>query len=187
VSEPTSFAAFQGIVLDDGLTLRLVSLDDAPALAAFVEANRAHLGVFLVDLVAEITGEASAHDHVAHALEQYAQHQLLEMHVWQGSRLCGAVRLRDLDWVHRHGKIGYLLAADEQGRGVITRVLAVFLRWAFDELGLHRIELRCHPDNKASIAVARRLGFAFEGVARGVERHAGVFEDVMVHARLDND
>ena len=184
---PADFASFVDLQLDDGVTLRAVAVEDAPALATFVTQNHDHLCRFLTDLTDEITDEASAHRHLLEVVESRATRTLLEMHIWDGSRLCGAVRLRDLDWHNRNGKIGYLLGASEQGRGVISRVLTVFLQWAFHTLQLQRIELRCDPRNAPSIRVAKRLGFTYEGIARSVERRGDHYNDVMIFARLSND
>lgn len=198
--QPSDFDRFAPLQIDTALSLRAVALADAVALAAFVDDNREHLSIFLTDLTDEITDTASAQRHLDDVLDLRAHKLLLEMHIWDGARLCGAVRLRDVDWHHRNAKIGYLLGATDQGRGVITRVLTTFLTWAFHDLQLHRIELRCDPRNAPSIAVAKRLGFTCEGIARGVERHGAHpwseraharsgdrYDDVMIFARLCTD
>ena len=184
---PNDFTSFTPQHIDGNLSLRVVAIEDAPALATFIEANRKHLSVFLSDLTDDICDVTTAARHLTDVVELRLQNILLEMHVWDGSRLCGALRLRDVDWQHRNAKIGYLLDANDQGRGVMNRVLTIFLRWAFDELAMHRIELRCDPRNAASIAVAQRLGFAYEGLARNAERRGEHYDDVMIFARLRTD
>ena len=184
---PTDFQSFTPLQIDSTVWLRAVALEDAPALATFVDDNRAHLAVFLSDLTEEICDATSAARHLTDVLELRLHNILLEMHVWDGTRLCGAVRLRDVDWHHRNAKIGYLLGASDQGRGVMTRVLTTFLPWAFGQLQLHRLELRCDPRNAPSIAVAKRLGFTLEGIARGAERHGDQYDDVMIFARRCTD
>jgi len=67
---------------------------------------------------------------------------------------------------HRIGEVSYFLRASARGRGLATRAVALVAGWAFDELGLERIELRVHPENQASIRVAERAGFTREGVER---------------------
>jgi RimJ/RimL family protein N-acetyltransferase len=42
-------------------------------------------------------------------------------------------------------------------------------RWAFDELGVQRLELTTAPENVASHRVAERAGFTREGVLRGLQ------------------
>ena len=74
--------------------------------------------------------------------------------------LLGAVALTTIDWPKRAADIGYWLAADARGRGVATRAVELITGWAFETLGLERVELRIHTDNHASQAVAARAGFA---------------------------
>lgn len=61
----------------------------------------------------------------------------------------------------RCGAIGY--GAFLHGRGLVTEGVGLVLGYAFGPLGLHRIEANVQPDNKASIALVRRLGFRLEG------------------------
>ena len=63
-------------------------------------------------------------------------------------------------------EISYFLRTSARGRGIATRAARLVVRWAFEELGIERIELRVHPDNTASQRVAERLGFVREGVER---------------------
>lgn len=48
---------------------------------------------------------------------------------------------------------------------------------AFGPLGLHRIEANIQPDNEASIALVRRLGFVREGYLEGYLRINGEWRD----------
>ena len=79
-------------------------------------------------------------------------------------KVVGGVNLRLGD--HRIGEISYFLRASARGRGLATRAVRLVAGWAFDELGLERIELRVHPENEASRRVAERAGFTREGVER---------------------
>jgi len=55
---------------------------------------------------------------------------------------------------------------DQQGRGIATEAAAAVIRFAFDELDLHRLETGYFPHNIASGKVLRKLGFNVEGYAR---------------------
>ena len=79
-------------------------------------------------------------------------------------KVVGGVNLRLGD--HRTGEISYFLRSSARGRGLATRAVRLVAGWAFDELGLERIELRVHPENEASRRVAARAGFMREGVER---------------------
>jgi RimJ/RimL family protein N-acetyltransferase len=69
------------------------------------------------------------------------------------------------------GHIGYWLAREARGRGTVTRALVLLCRYAFDELGLARLELVTDPDNAASQRVAEKAGFRREAVLRSHMLH----------------
>jgi RimJ/RimL family protein N-acetyltransferase len=81
-------------------------------------------------------------------------------------RLLGACGLVEIDWADLVGEVGYWTVAAERGRGVATRATRAVCRYAFDDLGLERIELEASTANRGSNAVARRLGFTHEGTRR---------------------
>ncbi|WBB81485.1 GNAT family N-acetyltransferase [Micromonospora sp. WMMD882] len=94
--------------------------------------------------------------------------------------------------LHRiHGdeaSIGYWTTPGARGRGVASAAVRLVTGWAFDTLGLHRIEL-CHAvANPASCRVAERAGYAWEGTLRESYRYGdGRRYDEHLHARLATD
>ena len=79
-------------------------------------------------------------------------------------RVVGGLNLRLGD--HDIAEISYFLRRSVRGRGFATRAVRLAARWAFDELGIQRIELRTHLDNLDSQRVAERAGFTREGIER---------------------
>lgn len=57
-------------------------------------------------------------------------------------------------------ELGYFVRSDAAGRGYATEAAKPMLRAAFEDAGVARVELRCEPDNVASIAIARKLGMS---------------------------
>ncbi len=76
--------------------------------------------------------------------------------------------------------LGYGLAPEAVGRGLMAEAVRAATRIAFEELALHRIEANIVPRNERSIALIERCGFTYEGVSRDCYRIAGRWED---HAR----
>ncbi|MEO6019243.1 MAG: GNAT family protein [Knoellia sp.] len=59
--------------------------------------------------------------------------------------------------------VGYWVAQSVAGQGIIPTALALVSDHVIGELGLHRIEINIRPENAASLAVVRKLGFRDEG------------------------
>jgi RimJ/RimL family protein N-acetyltransferase len=76
-----------------------------------------------------------------------------------GDVLLGAAGLNVIDWDQRAADVGYWLAAPARGRGVASRAVRLVASWAFDTIGLERLELRAVEHNHPSRAVAERTGF----------------------------
>ncbi|MEV0367261.1 GNAT family N-acetyltransferase [Nocardia fusca] len=66
----------------------------------------------------------------------------------------------------RSAWIGYWVAKDLGGQGVATAALALGLDHCFGPVGLHRVEATVRPENLASQAVLRNVGFREEGLLR---------------------
>jgi RimJ/RimL family protein N-acetyltransferase len=64
------------------------------------------------------------------------------------------------------------MAPEARGRGSCTRALRLVSRWALEERGLHRLQLRADEENGASNKVAENAGFTREGVLRSSRYNA---------------
>jgi RimJ/RimL family protein N-acetyltransferase len=78
-------------------------------------------------------------------------------------------------------EIGYWVAHEHEGRGVISESTAALTRVGFEVLKLDRIEIHCDPRNTRSAAVPRRLGFEHEAtLRRRLVEADGALRDVMI-------
>lgn len=84
-------------------------------------------------------------------------------------------------------EIGYWISSDVSGRGFMTEAAGAVAEFAFEDLRLHRVELRAAPENLASVRVAEKLGFTREGLARSACRGAHGWHDVYVFGLLESD
>lgn len=115
-----------------------------------------------------------------------------EMFPWaiadrQDDRLIGGVTLFAIDRTHRRGEIGYNLHPDHQGKGLANEAVRLALRFAFDRLGLERIEADIDPRNEASCRFVEKLGFLREGLLRRRWRVADEVCDTALYGLLRED
>ncbi len=82
----------------------------------------------------------------------------------RGGRLLASIDLRMRG--EGRAEFGYVVAAWARRRGVGTRALRLYSRWALETLGVARLELLVQPDNEASLALGERAGFTREGLLR---------------------
>ncbi|MEV8525893.1 GNAT family N-acetyltransferase [Streptomyces sp. NPDC052000] len=101
----------------------------------------------------------------------------------------GSVALHNVFLPMGHAGIGYWLLPEARGRGAVTGAVNLLTAWAFDTVGLHRIDLGHAIGNDSSCRVAERCGYAYEGISRGYlpATPAGTFHDMHQHARLSTD
>jgi ribosomal-protein-alanine N-acetyltransferase len=59
--------------------------------------------------------------------------------------------------------LSYAAFAPSAGRGYMSEGLGLVLRYAFQQLRLHRLEASIQPDNQASLRLVQRHGFRREG------------------------
>ena len=100
--------------------------------------------------------------------------------------IVGGAGLRVRDWRDRRADLGYVLRRDRWGRGYTTDAVRLLVALGF-ELGMHRIEATCHPDNRASARVMEKNGMRFEGRMRHVQCVHGQWWDALLYAVVVDD
>lgn len=96
----------------------------------------------------------------------------------QEGRMVGGITLSNVRrGVAQMGSIGYWVGASFARRGHTTDAVSAVAAFAFQRLGLHRIEAACIPSNVASRGVLLKAGFDQEGQARDYLRIDGVWRD----------
>lgn len=85
------------------------------------------------------------------------------------------------------GSIGYWCGVRQRRMGYILDAVKACLSYSFNELGLHRVEAACIPDNEASRNLLLKAGFQEEGMARKYLKINGIWQDHITFARLAED
>lgn len=103
-------------------------------------------------------------------------------------RYIGQLDMFRVDWRLRQGEIGMVIAsAEDRGRGFGTEALRLLSRFAFETLGLERIELEVHMHNAAAIRCYEKAGFVLEGIKRHAYYNDGAFSDLGMMSLLRED
>ena len=69
-------------------------------------------------------------------------------------------------------EVGFFAEVDHQGQGYVAEATRGALRFIFEQLGAHRVRLRCDDTNAPSRRVAERCGMVREGHIRENKKNA---------------
>ena len=84
-------------------------------------------------------------------------------------------------------ELGYVLGRTHWGQGLMREALSALISHAFTAYGLRRLEAEVNPDNLASDALLRRLGFTHEGLLRKRWMTKGAVYDVNFYGLLSDE
>ena len=97
---------------------------------------------------------------------------------------CGFTRFNTSD---NSAEIGYVLNPSAWGHGYAAEAVKRVLSFAFQELGLHRVEARYLDGNQASRRTMERVGMTFEGVMRDAMIVKGRYQSVGICSILRDE
>jgi len=169
-----------------GIEIKLFETSEAKTLYALADRNRARLRQWLPWVDPTRTPE-DVRLFILRVLDQYHSNHGPQTGIWVDGVLSGTVGCHPIDWSNRNCSLGYWIDAAHEGKGMMTRCCAVMLDHVFDELGLHRVEIRCGTGNLRSCAIPERLGFTREGVVREAEWVNDRWVDLVVWGILEED
>lgn len=161
----------------DRVRLRAIERSDVPAFVRWMNDPEVRRGLLVFEPLSTIAEERWVEGLADRPNDRvYAVEAELEGR-W---RHIGNVGLHGIDLHHRRAEIGIVIGEKELwGRGYGNEALVVMLRFAFHELGLHRVELEVFGTNTRAQKTYRTIGFVEEGVRREAIYQRGRFMDAI--------
>ena len=188
---PTTFQQYPtltSILIDDDLLLRSYKPEDAPELFRCVNESRAHLRPFL-NWVDTTTRTEHSLQFIQSAIAQQAtgEEMALGIFLQQERQLIGGIGMHNWNHDLKRAQVGYWIAKEYEGKGLMYRSAVRFLDFLFHKVGLNKAEMHIVPYNTRSLALAERLGAKTEGRIRQSVKVAGKLEDVIVTGILRHE
>ncbi|MDM5300525.1 GNAT family protein [Bacillus subtilis] len=173
--------------VNERITIRLLEPKDAERLAELVIENQQRLGQWLFWAENPSSVETYKETIIPDWRREYADLNSLEAGLLYDGSLCGMIGLHNLDQVNRKAEIGYWIAKEYEGKGIVTAACRTLITYAFDELELNRVALCAAVGNQKSRAVPKRLGFQEEGTAREGLFIEGRYHDLVYYSLLKRE
>ena len=165
--------------MENGMIIRKTCVDDAEGLSAYFLKNTEHFRVW-----------EPARAYGVHAVQAWRQrleerekaHQNLEAAYFvaldDDANVLGHCSLTNVMYgAFQACYMGYGVSYEFQGKGVMFALCTDVIKYAFGELGLHRIMANYMPHNERSEKLLKRLGFQREGYAEKYLQINGKWED----------
>jgi len=175
------------------LTLSVPDADAAPRVVAFFRDNADHLAPWSPPAPRDQLSVRAWRSRLREARRELADGRTVRLVLFpRGDAERGPVLGRlNLTQIVRGpfqcASVGYALAADAEGRGLMTEALRAAIAFAFDDLGLHRLQANYMPGNARSGRLLARLGFVEEGYARDYLFIAGAWRDHVLTSLTNPD
>lgn len=100
----------------------------------------------------------------------------------------GIATLTDIDWKNRRATHGIKLAnRQNRTKGIGTDTVMAIMRYAFDELGLHRLDGSWFDFNVPSKNMYMKCGWKEEGIKREYVYKHGKWRDLTIVGVLEDD
>jgi ribosomal-protein-serine acetyltransferase len=174
------------LTIRDDLELCLLEQRHAEELFALVDENREYLREWL-PWVDNNKSAVDTQAFIRSSLEQFASNGSFSGGILYQGKLAGCLGFHSINWSNRATSIGYWLGASFQGNGLMTEACRGLVKYAFNELNLNRVRIRCATANKKSRAIPERLGFKQEGTIRQAEWLYDHYVDLVVYGILASE
>ena len=160
----------------DGIYIRPITIDDTDALLSW--RNSSGVKQFFI-YQEEITKE----DHLnwlKHKVETGKVVQFIIVEVETDTPI-GTVYIQDIDHVHKKAEYGILICdSAKRGKGYGTLAANLMIKYAFEEMKLHRVYLRVIEGNERAIKSYEKAGFKKEALLHDDVCINGVYKNIIL-------
>lgn len=108
--------------------------------------------------------------------------------IYKNKELLGEIGLSDSSPMNKSGYVGYWLKKSARGAGIINKLLPRIEQLAFEDLGMHKLNLECDAKNIASRKIAEKNGYTLDGIMRDACMWPdGTFHDECRYSKLKSE
>lgn len=100
---------------------------------------------------------------ISYAKEDYYRWAVIEK---ESGECIGQIAFFKVDTNNRQGEIEYVIGSAYRRRGYATEMTKAVIKFGFEEINFHRIEIDCRTVNEASQKVIEGCGLTYEGTFR---------------------
>jgi RimJ/RimL family protein N-acetyltransferase len=149
--------------MDEDLLLRPFRLEDSTQLYCAVHESLKELNPWM-SWANEGYTELTAREYIAIARARWDEHTFFAFAITRADEILGACTLSSIHPIYHFCNLGYWVRTSCHGQGIAGRAAKLAVRFAFESIGLIRVEIVIAVENQASIRVAEKIGAHAEGI-----------------------
>lgn len=164
----------------------MIHVQDARALYELLERNRSHVSQWLT-WPNDIGTEEDMLKYLRIETKKNAIRSTIQMSIWFRNQAAGMIGFDFIDLQNKLGNMWYWLGEEFEGKGIMSESSKYAVHYAFSNVQLNRIEIRCAPENSKSRRIAINNGFLEEGLFRQAQWINGRCNDLVIYSLLKSD
>ncbi|HJR79506.1 MAG TPA: GNAT family protein [Anaerolineales bacterium] len=150
-------------LIDDEIVLRPFRFEDSTGLYQAVHESLKHLSPWM-SWANESYTAATAREYITIARARWEERTLFAFAITCNDEILGGCTLSSIHSVYQYCNLGYWVRRSRHGQGIAGRAAKLAARFAFEKVGLVRVEIVIAVGNQASIRVAEKIGAHYEGL-----------------------
>lgn len=122
------------------------------------------------------------------SFRQFIDGTSIDLGIFKDEKLIGKIKLSNIVYgILRNAFVGYSIDKGHQGRGYMKEALNTVCSYAFEEMGLHRLEASTLMDNSISQGVLKACGFNELGISEKYLYINGEWRDHKIFYKVNDD
>ncbi|WP_300257409.1 GNAT family N-acetyltransferase [Clostridium sp.] len=122
------------------------------------------------------------------SFRQFIDGTSIDLGIFKDEKLIGKIKLSNIVYgILRNAFVGYSIDKEYQGKGYMKEVLNTVCSYAFEEMGLHRLEASTLIENYRSQGVLKACGFNELGISEKYLYINGEWKDHKIFYKVNND
>jgi len=150
-------------LVDEELLLRPFGPGDSTGLYYAVKESLRELKPWM-SWATETYTEITAREYITIASARWQEHTFHAFAITRAEEILGACTLSSIHPIYHFCNLGYWVRTSCHGQGIAGRAAKLAARFAFESLGLIRVEIVIGVENQASLRVAKKIGAHDEGI-----------------------
>ena len=150
-------------LVDEDLLLRPFRFSDSTQLYEAVRESLKELQPWM-SWATDSYSEMTAREYITIARARWEEHTFYAFAITRGEEMLGACTLSSIHPIYHFCNLGYWVRTPHHGQGIAGRAAKLAARFAFEHLGLIRVEIVVAVGNQASLRVAEKIGAHDEGL-----------------------